>query len=176
VYCNAVKQGSDYTRRIGRAIIGRSILLRYEIAYDTPAQSQLRGNAIRLMLVWDKQPSGSPLTTPAPIFSDINTNQTIYSTLNLNQRERFKVMWDQIIPVDGNKYDAGGQLIGGAPRPTAGMVYKKFNVRTVFREDQGGDEAAEVMTNALLFVMVPQFDFAGHNRVLFNYRYRFEDE
>lgn len=93
---NALAQGTDYQQRIGRQVNWQSIQLIIRIDLPETIANQ-RPTSVRLNLVWDRQPNGAtPLTSD--IYREVDSGGTpavrSISPLNLNNRKRFKILWD----------------------------------------------------------------------------------
>ncbi|AXQ66153.1 MAG: coat protein [Cressdnaviricota sp.] len=83
---NGTATGTDFTNRIGREILMKSIYLRLT-AYNGTDQDA----SLRIMLVYDKQPNGA-----TPAITDILTASDIISPNNLNNKDRFTTISDKV--------------------------------------------------------------------------------
>jgi len=112
VLLNGVAQGSDYTNRIGRKTVMKSILFRANIYPVGGTQSPL-GATIRIMLVYDKQTNGALAAV-----TDILNAATYLQPTNLNNRDRFKILMDKFVTTNANTTTAGPvqSIAGGGTR------------------------------------------------------------
>ena len=117
--------GTDFTDRIGRRVNVVSVQVRgYFIPdYTTPpCQPQMA----RLMIVEDLQTNGV-IATPADILQAV----TVSSFMNLNNRDRFRVLREEIMTVGAfsnvatQSYAAGNQIV-----PI--NIYAKCNIPVCF--------------------------------------------
>lgn len=88
---NAISIGADINQRVGRKITIRSLELHYSILADG---DEVSPSLCRIMVVFDKQANGTQ-----PAGTDILTGSTVYSPKNLNNRERFLILKDDLVSV-----------------------------------------------------------------------------
>jgi len=104
---NGVAIGSDFTQRIGRKIQMKSILFRGNVEVDPATTDVAHGSFVRFMIVYDKQWNSQ--TVGVTLMSDVLQNITTgtgvatVSPMNLNNRDRFKVIMDKRVTVDMGK-------------------------------------------------------------------------
>ena len=119
--------GTDFTDRIGRRINVVSVQVRgyYIPDYTTPpCQPQMA----RLMIIEDLQTNGV-IATPADILQAV----TVSSFMNLNNRDRFRVLREEIMTLGAfnnvatQSYAAGNQIV-----PI--NIYAKCNIPVCFGE------------------------------------------
>lgn len=164
VLINGSATGTDYTNRIGRKTINRSILLRFTV---TPLSTTTRpsGDCLRVMLIYDTQTNSA-----APIITDILNAASIQSPMNLNNRDRFQVLMDKHYPMNPDAY-AAGAVTSGNPVLRQIKIYKKMWKETIY----SGTTAAvgSVQSGALWLVALAQQNAA----IFWQYdtRVRFED-
>lgn len=121
---NGIATGTDYTERIGRRVNVTAIQMR-GFAYNDIVGPCLV-NSCRLMLVLDNQVNGVSATV-ADILTSVNAN----SFMNMNNRERFKVLYDKQVtfgPLD----KTANQAIAGGTQTATFNCYKKVNIPVVF--------------------------------------------
>ena len=146
---NAVGAGSDFNQRIGRRIRMKSLLFRVLVSFPvTEATSETA--QFRLLIVLDKQYNASATTTTttnAPLVNAglIDNTQVIAADwinapINLNNRDRFKVLVDKF--VDLNQEGPAMKHI---------HIYKKMNIDTTFGNT--GATGGDIQTNAVLCYM-----------------------
>lgn len=87
---NGCTQGSDYTDRIGRKIVMRSLYIRGHVFAEPGISTNSLPQQARMILFMDSQPNGA-----APAVTDLLNTADAASQLNLNNRDRFKVIRDQ---------------------------------------------------------------------------------
>lgn len=121
---NPVSTGSDFTNRIGRRINMTSIALRGLLSNDTVGPTEPQN--CRIMLIQDLQTNGV-IATIAEIFQAAQAN----SFMNLNNREKFKVIMDKQICLGRFNATAGATL---SPTPGCEIIneYRKVNIPVFF--------------------------------------------
>ena len=118
---NGVATGSDFTDRIGRKIILKSVYVRGIIK---PVDSQTNDALCRMMVVYDMQANGA-----APAITDILKSATSQSQLNMNNRDRFKIIFDKVVALGARDIASGYTgLVNVVPI----KKYKKLRHETVF--------------------------------------------
>ena len=85
---DGVATGTDYTQRIGRKILLKSLYITGYVA--PPGATTVGSNIARIILVYDSQTNGA-----APIITDVLNSANAADQLNLNNRDRFKVLMDK---------------------------------------------------------------------------------
>lgn len=137
---NLIGQGSDFGQRIGRQVTCTAIQMEGHI------QGQLTGNAskCRVMFIWDSQPNGVLATV-----NQILSNSTAASFMNLNFRDRFKVLMDHNVALQGYLEAANAT---GASTVSNISFYKRIFYKTTF----SGTTATigDIQTGALLMLTV----------------------
>ena len=163
---NGVSQGTDYTNRIGRKIILKSLLARLNVVPNI-ANSAPQGDIIRIMIVYDCQTNAA-----APVLSDIILNGTVtyQSPMNLNNRDRFKILSDKFVTMEANVYTAGA-LTAGSPRPKQLKIFKKMNMEQIFGGT--GNTVGSIQTGAIWLVIVAAT--SAFSTITFETRVRFMD-
>lgn len=138
---NNVPLGDDSVSRDGRKIVIKSIQLRYGLAGTAAASATATP---RVVIVYDTNPNGV-----LPVFGDIFTDATGTSFQNLNNRERFKVIYDMAL---GQKKGSDSFVTvgtgGGGAIIFNDVVYRKCDLTTVFK-DTGSGTIAGTSTGAL---------------------------
>jgi len=129
---NGIAAGTDFYQRVGRKVRLRSLYIRGDIyAADNGTTGAL---AFRVALVYDEQTNGA-----APAYSDIfqgvdasgNVGSRAYCGVNLNNRDRFKILYDHWVTMNANTYTAGA-LVAGSPTIKHLKVYKKISSDIIF--------------------------------------------
>lgn len=119
---NGVAQGTDFNQRIGRSVSMKSILFRFNIE-KTATDSE--GNTCRCILFYDAQTNGA-----APAVTDVLATASYLSPMNLNNRDRFKILADCYLQTDA--YDGGAPIVAGTFTEHCKTIYKKFNMEVQF--------------------------------------------
>jgi len=86
VCLNGIATGTDYNQRIGREIVLRSNLTRINVVVGANNTNTI----VRCILFMDMQANGAVATV-----TQLLQATNVYSPLNLNNRDRFKVIWDK---------------------------------------------------------------------------------
>jgi len=92
---NGVSQGTDSTNRVGRQTIMKSLygrLCSQPVRTTTAGIDILTSGCLRMIIFYDAMSNG---TTPGA--SDIMGGTLVTSPLNLNNRERFRVLYDKTL-------------------------------------------------------------------------------
>ena len=84
---NSMAQGSDFTNRIGRKYTNVAVQLE---GFLGPQDNSIGTTKCRVMLIYDSQPNGA-----LPAIADVLTASTSNAFMNLNNRDRFKVLCDE---------------------------------------------------------------------------------
>lgn len=137
---NGIQNGTAYYNRVGTVISIRSVELRINfISTAGTGVDQLQ----RYSLVLDRQPNGL-----APLFTDIygmiGGASGLSSMRNLQNRKRFKVLWDRTYNVNvntGSNYNK--------------YLYLKFRrpIKTTYNAGNSGN-VSDISSNALYFVSI----------------------
>jgi len=163
---NGVATGTDYTDRVGRKIIIKSIYIRMTAyPYTTGTIDNTKGECLRLMLVMDTQPNGA-LAAVADI---LNGSGDVNAPMNLNNRDRFKVLYDKQIGFPSFTTTSGA-LVNGSPMLKPIKIYKKCNLEVIFNGT--GSTIGSIQTGALL---VLQLSAHAAIETLYTARVRFSD-
>lgn len=135
---NGAAVGSDFTDRIGRKSMFKSLLLQGLVAPVSGAVSSLN----RIMLVYDTQPNGA-----LAVVTDVLNTANAASMLNLNNRDRFEILWDEYFETG---FYTAGAVADRTSRPV--RQYQEFDLPTVY--GGAGATVASVQTGALLLLTV----------------------
>lgn len=158
---SGVATGTDYTNRIGRKILVNSIYVRGVVF---TVGSNTNNSLARLMLVYDKQPTGA-----LPVMTDILNSSTSVDQLNPNNRDRFAIIMDKQFGLGANV----NAVYANTPNIFPIKKFKKCNLEIVFDGTTSG--IASISTGAIYGVVIgnqtattgPDFDIS--------YRIRFTD-
>jgi len=95
-----VQQGAGSWNRVGRKIELQSLRIRGVAiwTYDPAASTHLLGNVLRMVVVWDKQPSGNAIPTFDTVFGvtgqDGSETSTFLNPVKYDNMDRFSVLRD----------------------------------------------------------------------------------
>lgn len=166
ILLNGVATGTDFTNRIGRKIVMRSILFRSS-TFDSGAGATT-GERARLLIIYDRQPNGA-----TPVYTDIlgtGGAADALSPMSLNNRDRFVVLRDWLFSTEYANFAAGNITTGNSIEYIK-KCYKKLNLETVF----SGTAATigSIATGAVWMMAIG----TGSNvtSLAYNCRIRFED-
>lgn len=156
--------GADYNARIGRKITLKSLFIRGRIQLEvdaTLAAVSVTGQQARCIVVYDLQPNGA-----APAITDILNTADPASHLNLNNRDRFRVIADKeytFDPYSSVTTANQAQLCFG--RTIYNMkLYKRLNLDMIFNAVNGGT-VADIASGALYMVWLGSAPSASNGDV-----------
>lgn len=170
--------GSDMQNRIGRkTCIEKSYLrgfITLEAASDTLSGCASESQAARIMLVWDSQPNGATAAIADILKDPGNATQ---SQLNMDYRDRFKVIWEKNFTFDP-LIIPGGAVNANIMNRTCYFFkkYKKLKLETIFNNTNGGT-IADISSGALLLVTIGTVAAGAdtNTNLFFSHRTRFSD-
>lgn len=163
---NLIAQGDDYNQRDGRRVSLRSFMIR---AKAIPEDATTLPTLCRLMLVLDKQSNSGAV----PGLTTIITGFTSASFQNLDNRDRFVVLWDKQFVIGGQDTTTATAVY--TQTPTIVNIKKYINlkgVQTTFSGTTG--VIGSIATNSLLLVQVADsastsaVSIVGQTRIRFN--------
>jgi len=161
---NGVATGTDYTNRIGRKLVMKSIYFKGVIAPS--GVTNPGGDHLRTILLYDKQTNGA-----APTPADILTVVDPTSPMNLNNRDRFIVLKDWNHGIEAATYTAG-VLSGGSPRQKPIKVYKSCNYEVIFNNTTNA--VTSIQTGGV-FLLTLDSTGTGVETLTYFCRIRFDD-
>ena len=172
---NIVNIGADMTQRIGRKICLTSVYIRgfVNIANaktQPPTVSEVAAQHVRFMLLWDMQPNGA-----FPTVTDVLATSSTNSPLNLNNRDRFKILADRQYVLDAFLFDTATSKASACNNIKPFKLYKKLNHETIYNGSTGA--VADITSGNLLAFWLGSDPSALNGPVDFNgsYRVRFID-
>ena len=168
VLINGCATGTDIQNRIGRKICMKSIVFNVNNFPVPVVANALAGIMLRHMIIYDTQPNSAG-TVPA--VTDILQAATTLSPLNLNNRDRFKVIYDKRSQIGSFSITTGPFLTGGSPQNVFWSKYRKLNHDVIF--SGVGDTIGNISTGAMYLLFIG--DFASVARTDFYTRIRFQD-
>lgn len=147
--------GADMTNRIGRKIRVESLYVRGSLAVQAAVQTPLTLNnvpaqAARMIILWDAQPNGA-----LPAVTDVLATSSPYSQLNLNNRERFKILADKVFTFDPWFYNsvASSYAYGAGKTIIPIKKFLRLNQEIIFNGTNGGT-VADIASNNLVMLWV----------------------
>lgn len=139
--------GTDINHRIGRKITITDFYVRGSVQLEAAAGPAGNVNVptqlVRMILLVDNQPNGA-----APTVLDLLTGSAPQCHLNLNNRDRFKILVDKQWPFDAYHRDNINNFSTWGRTMHAIKKFKKLNIETVFNGINGGT-IADITTGAL---------------------------
>lgn len=154
---NLIQQGAGSWNRIGRKANMESVRLRGSALYmysETATTSDLNGGLLRMVVVWDKQPSGAAIPAFDTIFGvtaqDGTESCTFLNPIKFDNMDRFAVLKDCLIPALVRTNNNGG---GTTERITDHYPFDEFiplkQRETVFLGQSNPMTIADVSTGAI---------------------------
>lgn len=159
---NGVATGTDYTNRIGRKIMIKSIYVRFATLPNTVTAPL--GDIQRIMLIYDKQTNGA-----APAVTDILNTASYLDVNNLNNRDRFVVLKDKTINCWPAAY-AAGAVTAGNPNTMSFKFYKKCNLEQIFSGT--GSTVGSIASGGIFLLFISA---AATYNLAYSARVRFSD-
>lgn len=146
--------GADQNARIGRKIQIKSVYVRGAVFSDFATRAPVAAEANptqqgRMIIVWDTQPNGAVMT----IAQLLNT-ATPLSMLNLDNRDRFKIIKEKVFHFGPSAIGAAGVATYAVSPQSANIkCYAKMNHSMQFNAVNGGT-IADVTSGALYMVWI----------------------
>jgi len=127
---NGVTLGTDTTKRVGRQLVMRSLLVRLciqPLTYDVA-----HSGCIRMMVVYDAMANGAQGPSAAKLLTSTQSTQSLANTLIvsptfLDNRERFRILYDKTYCMD-----SGGRMT------VAVKKFKRLNLPVQFNAGDDG--------------------------------------
>lgn len=143
--------GSDYTNRIGRKTLIKSVYIRgivtCELADKTGGASMLGvspAQLARMIIFADMQPNGA-----APAVTDLLKTADPTDQLNLNNRDRFRIYCDKQFAINAYAYSTTAtQAVASLSNSFAIKKFKKLNLETIYNSGTAGT-IADIQSGAL---------------------------
>nr|QXP07659.1 MAG: putative capsid protein [Arizlama virus] len=142
---NVCNEGTGVSQRIGRKTCLKSVQVRGMIQ---TTDEIVANNMVRLMLVWDKQVNGVTAT-----IAEILSAATSASFMNLDNRERFVVLWDKHFSL-GQVSNTATQAFSSGQTSHVVNKYKKLPPGSFSIYDGTGAGIADINTGALYLVTI----------------------
>lgn len=157
---NGTAQGTDFTNRIGRKIICKSVFIRGTCGLEV-AEAGNMGTAIacpsqqaRCIILIDYQPNGA-LPAMTDILQSVAGLSASQQQLNLNNRDRFKIVSDSTYSFDGYYVNNTATTAVAAFGRTINQIkkYKKLNLETIYNSGSTGG-VADIQSGALIMAWI----------------------
>lgn len=135
---NGMAIGTDVDQRVGRTVLMKSLYIRLN-GYSTVSTGVRQAH--RIVVFYDRQNNGG-----TPAITDVLKTAHYLSMRNLNNRKRFKIIWDWLLPVSS--------AVGTAPADLSQYCITKYRKlrHPVEFNDGGGNNAADINTGALFIL------------------------
>lgn len=162
---NGAATGTDFTDRIGRKIIMRSLYVKGVIYPEDDITTE---SILRCIIVYDMQANGA-----APVITDVLKSSAPLSQLNLNNRDRFKVLYDKHYII-GKTNNTATQAVSNGHNL---FQFKKF-IRLRHEVLFSGTTAAigSIQTGSLYFIFLSSTAAGSSPNITWSSRIRFEDQ
>lgn len=161
---NGVTQGTDFNNRIGRSVNMKSLLFRFTVEKATGANSD--GATARVILFYDAQTNGA-----APVVTDVLATADHLAPMNLNNRDRFKILADCFIETDAF-VNTTGVISAGTYTERTKTIYKKMNTEMQF---SGTTNAVGSIATGGVFALFISSELNGTGYKVYS-RIRFTDK
>lgn len=170
--------GTDMNGRIGRKIVLKSLYVRGFVCTESSRNTSIDDVIVpsthcRMIIFVDCQPNGA-----APAVTDLLVEATTSSQLNLNNRDRFKVLCDKQYAFDPLYFNNNATFaMASASRQIYNVKkYKKLNIETIFNAGSAGT-IADITSGALyMFWLGNQSAIGGiDNNAVVSTRCRYDD-
>jgi len=146
VLLNGLAPGTGASQRIGKKCHFRSMLLRYNLGANASGATAFQGFT-RIMVFLDTQSNAT-----APTVAQLLETVTASSPMNMDNRDRFKVLYDQ------------GVSMSQAPTSSSDCrfikIYKKMNITTIFNNGTAGT-VADITSGSIYLLSISEQAGAG---------------
>lgn len=136
---NGITQGTDYNQRIGRQIKMMNYFIRLTIA---PQDTTTDTGSYRIMLVYDLQANGV-----APTPTEVLVSNTTTSHINLDNRDRFRVLMDISKTIGGYSTVSGQAAVPGP------VYIKRFKKRPLDVQYSGTTNTIGSIASGSLYLL-----------------------
>jgi len=161
---NGVAVGTDFTDRVGRKILMKSLFIRGCIG---PVDNDTADNASRLLIVYDMQANGV-----APAITDVLKSSSPYAQLNLNNRDRFKVLVDKLWNC-GKSINTATQAVSNSPTVYSWKRYIRMSREVLFQGTAA--TVASIATGSVYLITLGDQAPNGGSKISYSCRIRFTD-
>lgn len=180
---NGIQEGSSFFNRIGRRVCMKSVEMKGFIETNPANAGTSPEGLLRTMIIYDRQTNGALPAVSDVLLNYDNAGVTTtdeLSGLNLNNRERFTVIYDNYLLAPQVTNTAG---VVSAPFPTDGNapeiyqkhVYRKLRgVETHFKSSTNPAVVGDITTGGLYLLTISSLASAW--QFTYNFRVRFWDD
>ena len=161
---NGIATGTDFTNRIGRKIVMRSLNIR---GFVYPEDTTTNTCTVRMIWVYDQQTNAAQ-----PAVTDILKSADPTSQLNLDNRDRFKVLVDKEF-INGKIDTTATQAIAISPAVWKFKKYKYLKHETLY--NGVGATVGSIATGAIWMVLISNQAAGVAATTRLSTRIRFED-
>lgn len=193
ILLNGIAEGTDYYNRVGRDVTMKSLYFQGEFAINPSVAATTSGLAslvldnatttapspydtsfdyVRILIVYDLQTNGSFPPLSDVIYTNYISGGVVaagvpdtLSFMNLNYRDRFKIVMDKRFPLTGNMNN-GAVYIKKFKKLSTGVTYTSTST------GESGSTIGSIATGALLMYVFSQY---GISSGLVRTRVRFTD-
>lgn len=165
---NLTDTGTNSWNRIGRKIVLKSLRIRIQPTIQYSIDTGVRGAAMRMVVVWDKQPSGI-LPTFDTIFGNTVQNGTesvidIFAPIRYDNMDRFKILRDvvrEINPSGPGNSGSGGSLNNSAFGEYIDEYIDLKGLESIFSGQTSPATIADLSSGGLYVILRSQLDAAS---------------
>lgn len=148
-YLNNVVNGSEIYQRTGRKIYMKSLHIKGYI-YPTIGTGSTDPAFIRMIVLYDAQPNGAlPALADVLMDSSAAAATSVVSELNLNNRERFKILREQMWVMGPNNTIQQSAIQDGSQCLVVNEFIKLKKIESIYNATNGGT-IADVTSGALI--------------------------
>ena len=167
---NGISMGSDFNNRVGRKINITSV----EVTGWFYPGLTCKADRVRMLLVWDQAPNGS-LPNTDNILTDMGGGVTSFSFMNLNWRERFRVLAEETFTLGFVLTTAPPNLYPYTLSPAVANFSRYLKTDLTVEYSGTGDQIGAISTGALYVLIVGMHAINEGHYCTFNARIRYID-
>jgi len=154
---NLVQQGTGSWNRVGRKIRLKSLRVKGILTFANANNQDCVQNTVRMIVVWDKQPSGNTI----PTFDDIigGTDQAgtessgFLSNVRYDNTERFSILKDEVF---NSSYNVANAVTVAQNQTNFDCFIKLKGMQTVFSGQSNPMTIADISTGGLYVIFRAQ--------------------
>lgn len=166
--------GTDYTQRIGRKTVIKSVYIRGRVLIENAqvftAATTCAVQQPRMILFWDMQPNAA-----TPAVTDLLNTADSTSHLNLNNRDRFKIIKDKTFVFDPMLLTAANAVAEWNRTVSDIKCYVKLRGEVIFNGTNGGT-IADINSGALYMFWIGNVPTGANDSLaVLSTRVRFDD-
>ena len=161
ILINGVAQGTTASSRIGQKLLMRSLMIRWTFAMQATTTDSSVG---RIVVIYDRQANATD-ATPSQVFEGAGSGVQFLSNMNLNNRDRFSVLVDELTPPIG----------AATTRTVSGKIYRKMMHETVYNNGTTGSIGSINTGSVYIFFAANAEQSTAGVELTFNTRIRYKD-